>query len=799
MTISDTATKFRYEGNGVTDTFAFSGKAFTAADLVVEIITRATDALEETLTITTHYSVTIATDGTASIVTVAGKIPSATQDIQIRRSLAQTQSTVLPTGTKFPAKSVENAIDRAVGLSQDLEEAVNRSLKFPATSSTTVATLPEPIDDAILCFDGTTGAFKTGELNATITANTTAAAASATAAAASATAASASASAASNSETAAAASALAAAVAASDLNQTYVVARHRRLADKLSQYHSSENIGFLSGLSIGNSITQGTGTSGFTYTYSYRLGQYLADWFGYGTISDWDANNYGVGSGDLSTCAGYIAHDGDYETADMIQRGADLPNRDYVLLMSLRNDVTNLTVAEYTDLLRAVLRNIMNSGIDVIFITEPPKINTSTGAITDDDDNWTPWYEAALRICAEEGATVVDEWKYWVDQAANGYNLTTRTSDGVHYDDTTHEHIASQILVALKTPVESQPYFRDGALLTEGGRATIVGKYVDSAATATGAISGLTTSGTGRFIVKGEGTKEAYTIASGNTLSFKCPIPCRGIILTMVGGSSNTGTASVTYPAGTAVQGGTGLGGGSTVREKTYWLPLNSFDANASFQYGVAEENCRVTAVGGQIQITSVLFVGANLTSYNTPAANAVEVGTWSDSTLPNGNAARTSSTISDTYTYRFYGTGMNLRYQRGTDQGKFGWTIDGGGSTTVDCYLNAAATTQDLMSIKNLSRGWHTLELTIETKNAASSANNVEFGDFIVYDEEPKAATQYIEMQDGETYYLPEYWERAIIHEVISGTPLPPDFAAGDETITLRGSSCSAVVRLER
>ena len=173
MTISDTATKFRYQGNASTDTFAFSGKAFTAADLVVEIITRATDALEETLTITTDYTVTIATDGTASIVTEAAKIPSATQDIQIRRALAQTQTTVLPTGTKFPAKSVENAIDRAVGLSQDLEEAVNRALKFPATSSTTVATLPEPTDDAVLAFDGTTGLFKVGALNTDLVAGAT--------------------------------------------------------------------------------------------------------------------------------------------------------------------------------------------------------------------------------------------------------------------------------------------------------------------------------------------------------------------------------------------------------------------------------------------------------------------------------------------------------------------------------------------------------------------------------------------------------------------------------------------------
>ena len=218
MTTTDTATKFRYLGNASTDTFAFSGKAFTAADLVVQIITRATDVLEETLTITTDYSVTILTDGTASIVTVSGKIPDNTQDIQILRALAQTQTTSLPVGTKFPAKLVENSLDRAVGLSQDLEEAVTRSLKFPSTTSTTVATLPEPTDDAVLAFDGTTGTFKVGATNTSLVAGATAAAASAAAASTSASNAATSETNAGTSETNAAASAVDAADSAASVN-----------------------------------------------------------------------------------------------------------------------------------------------------------------------------------------------------------------------------------------------------------------------------------------------------------------------------------------------------------------------------------------------------------------------------------------------------------------------------------------------------------------------------------------------------------------------------------------------------
>ncbi len=149
MTTTDTASKFRYEGNGSTDTFAFPGRVFATTDLVVEIITRATDVLAETLTINTHYTVTIATDGTASVeITSAPKIPSSLQDIQIRRSLPQTQSLSLPTGTPFPAKTVETALDRVTALVQDLQEEVDRSIKISVTDSDTTPSAAEIIESA---------------------------------------------------------------------------------------------------------------------------------------------------------------------------------------------------------------------------------------------------------------------------------------------------------------------------------------------------------------------------------------------------------------------------------------------------------------------------------------------------------------------------------------------------------------------------------------------------------------------------------------------------------------------------
>lgn len=144
MTTSSTTNKFRYEGNGVTDTFAFTGRIFNTSDIKVNIITRATDALVETLTETTHYTVTINGDESAEIVVVASKIPSASQDIQLLRVLPKTQTLDLPTGTRFPAESVEDALDKSISIIQDLSEVVDRSIKLSEQSSLEDVELPTP-------------------------------------------------------------------------------------------------------------------------------------------------------------------------------------------------------------------------------------------------------------------------------------------------------------------------------------------------------------------------------------------------------------------------------------------------------------------------------------------------------------------------------------------------------------------------------------------------------------------------------------------------------------------------------
>lgn len=156
MSVSSDNNKNRYQGNGVTTAFAFVGRIFSTADLKVDIITRATDVVVETLTLTTHYTVTINGPESATVtITAPAKIPSASQDILIRRDLAQTQTVDLPTGTRFPAVAVENALDKTTALVQDLSEKIDRTLQVPVSFSGTVPGIGDLTTDEVVIFDGT--------------------------------------------------------------------------------------------------------------------------------------------------------------------------------------------------------------------------------------------------------------------------------------------------------------------------------------------------------------------------------------------------------------------------------------------------------------------------------------------------------------------------------------------------------------------------------------------------------------------------------------------------------------------
>jgi microcystin-dependent protein len=143
--ISSTTNKVTYDGDGATKSFAFTFKVYANTDLTV-IVTDA-DGTEHTLTLTTDYTVAISPGGGGSI-TMAGtwntSPPSATQKVTIQRAIPYTQLIDFVENDSLPAGSLEEGLDRATILVQQLLELMGRMPRLPVASAYSDLTLPNP-------------------------------------------------------------------------------------------------------------------------------------------------------------------------------------------------------------------------------------------------------------------------------------------------------------------------------------------------------------------------------------------------------------------------------------------------------------------------------------------------------------------------------------------------------------------------------------------------------------------------------------------------------------------------------
>lgn len=132
MTISTTASRISYNGNGSTTAFSFPYRFLTNADLTV--IKVAADGTETTLTLNTNYTVTGADQDAGGTVTVS-VAPLSGQRLVIYREIDITQEVDYITGDAFPAETHERALDRLTMIAQQHQDAIDRSAKLPVSST----------------------------------------------------------------------------------------------------------------------------------------------------------------------------------------------------------------------------------------------------------------------------------------------------------------------------------------------------------------------------------------------------------------------------------------------------------------------------------------------------------------------------------------------------------------------------------------------------------------------------------------------------------------------------------------
>ena len=134
MTISSTTIKNSYAGNGSTTAFTFSYYIISEDDL--EVLIRSSNGTETLQTLTTNYTVTGVQNNSGGTVTMV-TAPATGETLVIRRKTSQIQDTDYVANDPFPAETHEAALDKAMLVSQELQEQVDRSIKISRTNTMT--------------------------------------------------------------------------------------------------------------------------------------------------------------------------------------------------------------------------------------------------------------------------------------------------------------------------------------------------------------------------------------------------------------------------------------------------------------------------------------------------------------------------------------------------------------------------------------------------------------------------------------------------------------------------------------
>ncbi len=157
MALSNLTVKATYQGDGANDTFAipFDPIVDDSAETLVYIRDETADPVTEalkaegTLNDYTLTGAVLPADFHNNVVFNAGKIPTATQKVIVKRILPLTQTLAL-TNSNFSSANVNKAFDRVVAMIQQLDEALSRAPLLSPTEQEVQIVLPDPAADTFL-------------------------------------------------------------------------------------------------------------------------------------------------------------------------------------------------------------------------------------------------------------------------------------------------------------------------------------------------------------------------------------------------------------------------------------------------------------------------------------------------------------------------------------------------------------------------------------------------------------------------------------------------------------------------
>lgn len=158
MSVTETYEPVLLETDGIETDFDFDFSVFDDTDVVVALVDP--DTLVATAqTLGVDYTVTLNTSTVGGTV-VFGTAPADGQLVSIRRDIPTTQGTDIPSGGLFRESQIENALDKAILLIQQLEESISRALLQNPYTTALGLELPAPEAGTVLGWNDAEDAFE---------------------------------------------------------------------------------------------------------------------------------------------------------------------------------------------------------------------------------------------------------------------------------------------------------------------------------------------------------------------------------------------------------------------------------------------------------------------------------------------------------------------------------------------------------------------------------------------------------------------------------------------------------------
>ncbi len=162
MTLSATATKVQYAGDGSSFSFPVQFVFWESNDLRLVLSVDAT-GVETVWTRGTQYTVSGGNGSTGTVTVVTSPTdytPAAGETLTIKSNLANLQNTSLPVGGALPSATLEQQLDKMVRMLQQRGEELDRALTLPESSAFTGLTIPDPESGKILRYKADLSGFE---------------------------------------------------------------------------------------------------------------------------------------------------------------------------------------------------------------------------------------------------------------------------------------------------------------------------------------------------------------------------------------------------------------------------------------------------------------------------------------------------------------------------------------------------------------------------------------------------------------------------------------------------------------